>query len=145
MLRLDKAAYLWLFFKFIWSERLSNSLWGLDVLLFPEFVNIVSILFYSSIEFIVFLYTFLVISFTQCKKYMIWISFSTILDVLSAFTCASAIGDIWSIPLGVSNLSLLLDISIFDEFEFSGSATLLTDLVMEIFYSQNHNKSFPFL
>ena len=60
MLRFDKTTYLSLLFKFILSERLSNNLWGSDVLLFSEFVNIVSILFYIFIEFIIFLYTFLV-------------------------------------------------------------------------------------
>ena len=40
MLRLDKATYLSLFFKFILSEKISNSLWRSDVLLFPEFINI---------------------------------------------------------------------------------------------------------
>ena len=38
MLRFDKATYLPLPFKFILSERLSNSLWGSDALLFPEFI-----------------------------------------------------------------------------------------------------------
>ena len=38
------TTYLLLLFKFILSERLSNSLLGWDVLLFAEFINIVSIL-----------------------------------------------------------------------------------------------------
>ena len=39
------------------------------------------------------LYTFLVISFSQYKEYMIClIPFSKFSDVLRAFTCASAIG-----------------------------------------------------
>ena len=71
MLRFDKATYLSLLFKFILSERLSNSLWGSDVLLFSEFINIVSILFYNFIEFIILLYTFLVTSFSEYKEYMI--------------------------------------------------------------------------
>ena len=58
MLRLDKATYLSLLFKFIFPERLSNSLWGSDVLLFSEFINVVSILFYNVIEFIILLYVF---------------------------------------------------------------------------------------
>ena len=45
MQRFDKATYFSLFFKFILFERLSNSLGGLEVSLFSEFVNIVSILF----------------------------------------------------------------------------------------------------
>ena len=52
MLRFDKATYLSLRFKFILSERLSNSLRRSDVLLFSEFINRVSILFYNFIEFI---------------------------------------------------------------------------------------------
>ena len=47
------------------------------------------------------LYTLLVISFAQCKKYMIsQITFSKFSDVLPAFTCARANG-----KLGVSILS----------------------------------------
>ena len=43
----------------------------------------------------VLLYTFLVISFLQYKEYMICvISISTFLDVLPAFTCARAIGNL---------------------------------------------------
>ena len=53
MLRFDKRTYVSLLFKFILSARLINSLWGLDVLLFSEFINAVSILFDNSIEFII--------------------------------------------------------------------------------------------
>ena len=72
LLRFDKATYLSLFFKYILSARLSNSLRGLDVLLFSEFIKKVSILYYALIEFIILLYTFLVISFVWYKEYMIW-------------------------------------------------------------------------
>ena len=58
MLRFDRAAYLLLLFKSILSERLSNSLEELDVLLISEFINIVSILLYSFVEFIMLLYSF---------------------------------------------------------------------------------------
>ena len=96
-----------LFFKFILSKSLSNSLWGSDFLLFSEFINIVSILFYNFIEFIILLYTFLVISFVQYRKYINWlISFSKFSDVLPAFNWASAIGNHWSICLGVNILWL---------------------------------------
>ena len=72
------------------SVILINSLWGLDVLLCLEFIDIVSIL----------LYTFLVISFARYKEYMIClISFSKFSDVLSAFTCARAIGNLRRICL----------------------------------------------
>ena len=43
MLRFDKATYVSLVLKFILSIRLSNSLWGSDVLLILEFINIVFI------------------------------------------------------------------------------------------------------
>ena len=106
MLRFYRATYLSILFKFNFSERLSNSLWGSDVLLFLEFINIVSILFYNFIEFIVVLYIFLLISFARYKQYMIClISFSTFSDVLPAFTCASAIGNLWSICLWLNIFS----------------------------------------
>ena len=39
MLWFDKATYLSVLFKFFLPERLSNSLWGSDVLLFSEFID----------------------------------------------------------------------------------------------------------
>ena len=94
-----------MFFKLILSGRSSNSLWGSDVLLFSEFINIVSILFYNFIEFIILLYTFLVICFAQYREYVIClISFSKFSDALPAFTCASAIGNLWNICLCVKIL-----------------------------------------
>ena len=63
----DKAVYLSVGFKFILSNRLSNSLRGLDFLLFLEFINIF-ILFYNFIELITLLYIFLVIYFAQYKE-----------------------------------------------------------------------------
>ena len=73
MLKFDKSTYLSplsLLFKSISSKRLSDSLRGSDVSLFPEFINIVSILFYNFIELIILLYTFLVISFAQYREYI---------------------------------------------------------------------------
>ena len=68
MLKFDKATYLSLLFKSVLSaERLSNSLWESDDLLFSEFKNIISILLYNFIEFIRILYTLLVISFARFK------------------------------------------------------------------------------
>ena len=96
--------HFWL--SFILSERLSNSLWGLNVLLFPEFINKLSILLDNYIEFIILLYTFLVMSIVQYMQYMIWwILFSKFLDVLPAFPCASDIGNLWNICLGLNILS----------------------------------------
>ena len=92
MLRFDKATYLSVLFKSILCERLSNSLCGSDILLFSEFIKIVSILFYNFIEFVILLYTFLVISFARYREYIIClISFSKFSDVLPVFTCAIAI------------------------------------------------------
>ena len=58
MLRFDKTTYFSLLFKFILYSVLSISLWGSDVLLFLEFINIVSDLYYTFIEFIIVLYFF---------------------------------------------------------------------------------------
>ena len=91
MLRLDKTTYLSLPLRFILPERLHNSLGGSDVLLFSEFINMVSILYYNFIEFIRLLYTFLAISFGEQKEYMVFqISVSKFLDVLPAFTGVKA-------------------------------------------------------
>ena len=87
MLRFNKATFLLL--------RFITSLSGLDVLLFLELINAVSILYYNFTEFIILLYTFLVISFTRYKKYMIChISFNKFSDALPAFTCARPIGNL---------------------------------------------------
>ena len=95
MLRFDRATYLSLLFKCIFSEKLSNSLLGSDALLFLEFINTVSILFYNFVELIVLLHTFLVISFAQYKEYIIcMISFSIFSDVFPAFTCESTIDNL---------------------------------------------------
>ena len=108
MLGFDKATYLLLFLSFILPEKLSNSLWELDVLIrFPDFINIVPILFYNFIEFNILLYTFLAIYFAWYKDYIKCpISFSNFSDVLPAFTCASEIGNLWSICLGLNIFSL---------------------------------------
>ena len=115
MLRFDKATYLSLLFNFILSNRLSNSLWGSDVLLFPELINIVSILFYNFVEFTILLYTFVITSFAQYRFYIIClISFCIFLDAFPAFTCASAIDYFWSICFGVNffSRSLWFDLSL---------------------------------
>ena len=78
-------------------------LWESSVLLFSEFINIVSILFYNVIEFIILLYTSLVTSFSRYKEYIIsLISFCKFLDVLPTFTCARAIGNVWTIWFGLN-------------------------------------------
>ena len=103
MLRFDKETYLSLLFQIILSERLSNSLWGSDVLLFSEFIDMTSILFYKFTEFIVLLYTVLVISFARYKEYMIClISFCNFSDLLPAFTFARTVGNLWSVCLAVT-------------------------------------------
>ena len=91
MPRFDRATYLSLLLKLIFSERLKNSL---------------SILFYKFIEFIILLYTFLVFYFSRYKEYIICLFlFSKFSDVLPAFTYARAIGKFWSICLGVNILN----------------------------------------
>ena len=92
MLRIDKAMYLSFLSKSLLYERLCISLWGSDVLLFSIFINIVSTPSYNFFEFIILLYTFLIIYFAPYKEYMIClISFSIFWDVLPAFTCESLI------------------------------------------------------
>ena len=56
MLRFDTATFFLPFYKSILSVKLSNKMCGLEVLLFPEFINIVSI--YICIDLILLLYTF---------------------------------------------------------------------------------------
>ena len=70
-MRFDEAKHLSLYFRFTLSVRLSNNLRGSVLLIFSELINIVSILYYIYIEFIMLLYNFLVISFSQNKEYMI--------------------------------------------------------------------------
>ena len=67
----DEGTYLSLFFEFALSVRLSYNLRGSVVLIFSELINIASILYYIYVEFIMLLYIFLVISFSQNKEYMI--------------------------------------------------------------------------
>ena len=63
---------------------------------FSEFINIVSILFYNLTEFIILSHTFLLISFAPYKEYIVCLISFTVLDVLTAFTCASAIDNLSS-------------------------------------------------
>ena len=67
MLRFDSATYLSLLFKIILSVKFSNSAWGSDVLPFSEFRDRASILCFKFTDFIILLYTFLVISFAKYK------------------------------------------------------------------------------
>ena len=92
MLRFGKATCFLLLFKFVLSERLSNNLWRPDILLFSELINIVPILYYKVIEFIIFLYSFLVILFAWYKENIMWrISFKMLLYLLPDFTCVTVI------------------------------------------------------
>ena len=71
--------------------------------MFLEFIDIVSIFYYISMEFAILLYTFLVISFAWYKEYMICpISFNNFSDVSPACTSAVAIDSLWRICLGVN-------------------------------------------
>ena len=84
--------------KFILSARLRNNLCRSEVLLFHEFTNIVSILYFIYIEFILLLYTFVVISLARHKEQ------NVLPDVLPALTFESAVGDLWSVCLGADIL-----------------------------------------
>ena len=65
-----------------------------------------SILFYNFLIFII-LYILFKFYLTQCKQSMILrILWSKFTDVLSVFNCARAIGNIWSICLGVTTLGV---------------------------------------
>ena len=58
MLRFDKTTNSSLLFNCTLSGRLSNNQCGSYVLLFSESINTVSLLYYTFIGFIIFLYTF---------------------------------------------------------------------------------------
>ena len=95
--------------KSVLSIRLSDSRWGSDVLLllffFFRIINIVFNFYYIFIEFIILLHNFLVIFFAWYKECIIClISFNKFSYVLPAFTCASDIGNLWRICLGVNIL-----------------------------------------
>ena len=130
MLRFDKVTCLLLLFKFTSSLKLSDSLWRSDVLLFSEYINIVSILFYNFIKPIILLYTFLVNFFARYKTYMIWrISFSKFSDVLPAFTCTNTIDNLLiSICLSVNILRL--------EWKKSEKPVLLVLLIRNILFAK---------
>ena len=70
------------------------------------------------------LYTFLVISFHWYKEQTIClISFNKFSELLQAFTFARAIGNLWSICLGVNVLSPLPAV------DFNGNNPLLKELI----------------
>ena len=84
-------------------------------------------MYYIFIEFIILLYTFLVISFARYKEYMIClILFSKFSDFLPAFTCARAIGNLWSICLGVSRIfHVFCDLNILFVFSFRCNSRII--------------------
>ena len=87
MLSFDKTTFLSLLFKLILSVRIKC----FTILRIHKY----GILFYNFIEFLMSLYTFLVISFARYRECRIClISFSKFSDVLPAFTCAKAIDDL---------------------------------------------------
>ena len=103
MLKFDEATYFSHLFSFILSVRFSNR--GSDIPLFLDILNIVTVLFYNLIEFILLLFISLVISFAWFKEYMICLnSISKFSDELPAFTCPNAIDDLWSVCFGVNVL-----------------------------------------
>ena len=57
-------------------------------------------MYYNFIELIILSNTFSVISFAQYKEYIVWkFSSSTFSNVFPAFTCTSAIDNLWNICL----------------------------------------------
>ena len=74
--------FIHILFKFILYERSSNIMRGSDVLLFPEFINLVSILLYNFIEFNVLLYTFLCNIFFSVQR-----AYDLTYFLLSCITC----------------------------------------------------------
>ena len=83
--------------------KMSNCLWGSYVLLFPEFINIVSILFYNFTEFVILLYTFLVFFFLDTKN--IWFDQFCLLSFQIYYQLLLV--KVQSVWLGVNILSLL--------------------------------------
>ena len=67
----DKAVDLSLLLKFNSSAKLSNSLYGSYPLIFWESKNIASNLYNAFVQFIILLYTLLLISFARYKEHMI--------------------------------------------------------------------------
>ena len=100
MPRFDNATYLLLLFKFVLSERLSNNIWGSDLLLFLEFINKYSLYIITLLNSLYSYIHLLVISFVRYKECMIWrSSFSRFTDVLPAFISARGIDKLWRICL----------------------------------------------
>ena len=106
MPRLDKATLFLPLCKSILSVSLSIKTYGLEVLAFSEFINIVSILHLFWFNHVIVY--FLVISFDWYREYTIFpILFSNFSGLLCACTCARTIGNLWSICLGVDILNCL--------------------------------------
>ena len=89
-------------FKFILLRRFKTNLCNSEILLFPKFLNIVSIWYDNSyVEFIMFLCTLLAIFFTLYNEETIcWILLSNFSYVLPTFTFSCATSNLWSIGLG---------------------------------------------
>ena len=112
MLRFDKTKVFLRIFKSNLLVSLSKKMCDSVFLLSSEFIYIVSIFINISvklhgIDLIMLLYTLLVICFDWYKeKTICLISFNKLSELLPAFTCARAIGNLWSICLGVNVLIL---------------------------------------
>ena len=77
-----EVTYILLLFKFVLYERYSISICGSEVLLFFEFINIVSFLYNIFIKFKVLLYTFLVSSQLCYLIYLILLLLLVIFEAL---------------------------------------------------------------
>ena len=87
--------YLSFLFKSILSVRLNEPVRVRCFTIFKIHKYSIHFLYYTIIEFIILLYTFLVISFDRYKEYINCLtSFNKVSDVLLAFTCVSAFGNL---------------------------------------------------
>ena len=100
MRRFDKSTCLLVLLKSIYLKGWV-AVYGIYVLLFPEFINMVSVLCYTFLKVNILLYNFLVFPFARYKEYVLYgyhlISFNK-------FTCASTSGNLWNIYFKVRSL-----------------------------------------
>ena len=89
MLKFDKAIYSAFVFKFVFSERLSINISQTEVLLFLEFINIISI-FALQLSLIPYIFIYIsAFSFAWWKEYTTWsVWFHKFSDVFSDFIIA---------------------------------------------------------
>ena len=141
MLRFHKTTHLSLLLKFILSERLSNSLWGSDLLLFSEFINIVSILFYNLIEFIILLNIFFSNFFGSKYIWFVWFHLVSF-QMCDLYLLVQEIGNLWSTCLGVNIFNLVCSKTLAKQAKDAKltylDVSFLVFILLEIFHFWNH-------